>query len=55
MGDASKAKAKLGWQPRVTFGELVRMMVETDLVLAKRERALVDHDAREAREAKEGA
>jgi GDPmannose 4,6-dehydratase len=30
-GDASKARAKLGWAPRVTFRELVRMMVEHDL------------------------
>ncbi len=31
IGDATKAKQKLGWQPRVTFEELVRMMVESDL------------------------
>jgi GDPmannose 4,6-dehydratase len=31
LGDASKAKAKLGWQPKVTFKELVRLMVEADL------------------------
>ena len=30
-GDATKAREKLGWQPRVTFEELVRMMVEADL------------------------
>jgi len=30
-GDARKAREKLGWQPRVTFEELVRMMVEADL------------------------
>jgi GDPmannose 4,6-dehydratase len=30
-GDASKAKAKLGWKPRVTFEELVKMMYENDL------------------------
>lgn len=30
-GDASKARAKLGWKPKVNFPELVRMMVETDL------------------------
>jgi GDPmannose 4,6-dehydratase len=32
MGDASKAHAKLGWKPRVSFEELVRMMYESDLV-----------------------
>jgi GDPmannose 4,6-dehydratase len=31
IGDASKAKRKLGWQPRVTFEELVEMMVRADL------------------------
>jgi len=30
-GDASKAREKLGWKPRVSFPELVRMMVESDL------------------------
>lgn len=30
-GDPTKAREKLGWQPRVTFEELVRMMVEADL------------------------
>ncbi len=35
-GDASKAKAKLGWAPKVKFKELVAMMVEHDLDLAKR-------------------
>ncbi len=29
-GDPSKARAKLGWAPRVTFEELVRMMIECD-------------------------
>jgi GDPmannose 4,6-dehydratase len=31
IGDASKAHAKLGWQPRVTFEQLVQMMYENDL------------------------
>ncbi len=31
IGDASKAKRKLGWQPKVTFRELVRIMVNADL------------------------
>jgi GDPmannose 4,6-dehydratase len=31
IGDASKAHAKLGWQPKVTFEELVQMMYENDL------------------------
>lgn len=35
IGDASKARQKLGWQPRTTFPELVQMMVEADLQLVK--------------------
>jgi GDPmannose 4,6-dehydratase len=31
LGDASKARQLLGWQPRVTFRELVRIMVDADL------------------------
>jgi len=30
-GDATKAREKLGWQPRVRFEELIKMMVEADL------------------------
>lgn len=42
QGDASKARQSLGWRPRVDFEELVAMMVEADLELAKQERTLVD-------------
>jgi len=31
LGDPSKAKEKLGWEPKVEFGELVGMMVRADL------------------------
>jgi GDPmannose 4,6-dehydratase len=31
LGDASKARRKLGWKPKVTFRQLVRMMVDADL------------------------
>jgi hypothetical protein len=31
LGDASKAKQLLGWQPQVTFQELARLMVEADI------------------------
>jgi GDPmannose 4,6-dehydratase len=37
LGDSSKAQAKLGWKPRTTFRELVRLMMEADLLLAERE------------------
>jgi len=36
-GDYSKAKKKLGWKPRTTFRQLVRLMVDADLELVKRE------------------
>ncbi len=39
-GDASKARDKLGWHPRVSFEELVRLMVEHDLELARQEQTL---------------
>jgi GDPmannose 4,6-dehydratase len=32
-GDASRANKILGWKPTVTFEELVRMMVDSDLLL----------------------
>lgn len=32
-GDAAKAKRELGWQPRVSFKELIKMMVDSDLRL----------------------
>ncbi|KND50759.1 MAG: GDPmannose 4,6-dehydratase [Parcubacteria bacterium C7867-001] len=31
LGDATKAREKLGWKPKVTFGELVQMMVDADM------------------------
>ncbi|WP_394821315.1 GDP-mannose 4,6-dehydratase [Pendulispora albinea] len=36
IGDPSKAKKKLGWQPKVGFRELVHMMVDADLERLKR-------------------
>ena len=37
QGDASKARRKLGWQPRVSFEELIAMMVQEDLQEAERD------------------
>jgi GDPmannose 4,6-dehydratase len=31
IGDASKAQDKLGWKPKVSFNELITMMVENDI------------------------
>lgn len=41
LGDASKARAKLGWKPKVSFDELVRMMMDRDLELARQEQTLL--------------
>ncbi|CAN7991411.1 unnamed protein product [Ixodes hexagonus] len=35
LGDASKAKEKLGWQRRITFQDLVKEMVDSDICLMK--------------------
>jgi len=42
LGDATKARDRLGWKPTVAMPELCRMMVDTDMLLAERERTLVD-------------
>jgi GDPmannose 4,6-dehydratase len=47
LGDAGKARKVLGWQPKVTFKGLAKMMVEHDLKLARRERVMADHQAAE--------
>ena len=41
-GDASKAQRVLGWRPATSFGEMVRLMIEHDLELARAERTLRD-------------
>ena len=37
LGDASKAKEKLGWEPKISFSELVTEMVSEDLRSAERD------------------
>ena len=37
LGDSSKAKNKLGWKPKITFGQLVKEMMESDLIEAERD------------------
>ena len=39
IGDASKAKRQLNWEPKVRFKDLVKIMVDADLVIAKQELA----------------
>jgi GDPmannose 4,6-dehydratase len=52
LGDASKAKRELGWEPRISFDELVREMVESDLKAAERDALVRRHgfDAYNVRE-----
>ena len=38
LGDASKAKSKLGWEPEISFEDLVREMAREDLLLAAKDR-----------------
>ena len=45
LGDATKARQKLGWRPRVTFKELAKMMTEHDWALAREERLIAEHRA----------
>ena len=37
IGDASKAKKELGWTPKTTFAELVRLMTDADIALLAHE------------------
>jgi GDPmannose 4,6-dehydratase len=43
LGDPSKARRELNWQPRVTFRQLARMMTDADMKLAESEKVLKDH------------
>lgn len=43
LGDPSKAKEKLGWQPKITFDELVKEMVSEDLKSAERDELVKRH------------
>ncbi len=42
LGEASRAKRILNWQPKVTFDKLIDMMIEADMQLAQKEKTLVD-------------
>ena len=43
LGDASKARNKLGWTPKITFHELVAEMVREDLKSAERDELVKKH------------
>jgi GDPmannose 4,6-dehydratase len=44
QGDASKARRVMGWEPRVQFKDLARMMIENDLKLAQNEALIKVHE-----------
>ena len=46
LGDASRARARLGWKPRVSFRELVAEMVRADLQAAERDELIKRHGYR---------
>jgi len=43
LGDPTKAKEKLGWEPKITLEEMVHEMMENDLNLAKRDELIKQH------------
>jgi GDPmannose 4,6-dehydratase len=43
LGDASKAKKVLGWQPKVDMKQLAQMMVDGDMKIAENEKVIRDH------------
>ncbi|MCU7800925.1 MAG: GDP-mannose 4,6-dehydratase [gamma proteobacterium symbiont of Lucinoma myriamae] len=46
LGDPSKAKEKLGWEPKITLEEMVHEMMENDITLAKRDSLVKEHGYR---------
>jgi GDPmannose 4,6-dehydratase len=44
LGDAAKARAKLGWQPRISFEQLVKEMVLADIDAASKDPLTYHHD-----------
>jgi GDP-D-mannose dehydratase len=55
VGDATKAKKKLGWEARTRFNSLVRLMMDADLSLAEKEAYMSHYNISEVQStAKEG-
>jgi GDPmannose 4,6-dehydratase len=42
LGDSTKARKELGWEPKITFDKLIDMMIKADLEVANKERTLLD-------------
>ena len=43
LGDPSKAKEKLGWEPKITLEEIVHEMMENDINIAQRDSLVKKH------------
>ena len=43
LGDPTKAKEKLGWEPKITLEEMVHEMMENDIKIAKRDTLVKEH------------
>jgi len=49
LGDSSKARRALGWNPRVSFKGLVKMMIDSDWDIAHREKLIAEQEKRSTR------
>lgn len=54
LGDASKAREKLGWRPQITAQQMCAEMVASDLAIARRHALLEQHGLRQALAIEEG-
>ena len=43
LGDPTKAKTKLGWEPKISLEEMIHEMMENDLNIAKRDSLIIEH------------
>ena len=43
LGDAGKARKRLGWQPKVTMQQLAKMMADSDMKIAEKEKLIADN------------
>jgi GDPmannose 4,6-dehydratase len=50
LGDSTKARQLLSWEPKVSFDQLIDMMIDADLELAKKERTLLDAGYKHAKD-----
>jgi len=44
LGDSKKARTELNWNPKVSFQELVKLMVDFDMKEAEREKVLIENN-----------